>query len=185
MKIYIASDLHGSYKGAKKFFDIFDSAKASGEDAYAVLLGDIYNHGPRNPLPEEYAPMSVAKLLNDHADSISVIKGNCDSEVDQMISEFEFVQNLDMLFSSHRVLFTHGHKCSVYMPKMYGRSGDIVFYGHFHKPQIECKDGVIYVCVGAIGISPEGVEKSYAVLDEKGVEIHSLYTNEVIATYMF
>ena len=56
MKIVIASDLHGSAYYAKKIIDI-----CFAEDAdKLILLGDIYNHGPRNQLPKDYAPMEVA-----------------------------------------------------------------------------------------------------------------------------
>lgn len=71
-----------------KILDIVADARKDSPDVKVVLLGDIYNHGPRNPFPEGYAPMQVAKMLNDSKDFIRVIKGNCDSEVDQMISEF-------------------------------------------------------------------------------------------------
>ena len=57
MKFIIASDLHGSATSAKRIIEI-----ANGQPL--ILLGDIYNHGPRNPLPDGYAPMKVAELLN-------------------------------------------------------------------------------------------------------------------------
>lgn len=172
--IFIGSDIHGSYANAKRFFDIVDEYAKTHDDTKVILLGDIYNHGPRNPFPEEYAPMKVAELLNAHKQMLTVIKGNCDSEVDQMISEFEFVNDAHLIADNHDMLFTHGHKCCVYIPKTISRSGDIVFYGHFHKPSIEVENDVIYVCVGALGLSPEGVDRAYAVIDEKCIRVLSL-----------
>lgn len=172
--IFIGSDIHGSYANAKRFFDVVDKYAKTHDDAKVILLGDIYNHGPRNPFPEEYAPMKVAELLNERKQMLTVVKGNCDSEVDQMISEFEFVTNANMLTKKHDLLFTHGHKCNVYTPKTIAKSGDIVFYGHFHRPSIEVLDGVIYVCVGAVGLSPEGVDRAYATLDDNQIKILSL-----------
>lgn len=174
MRIYIGSDIHGSSANAQRFFDIVDNYRRDHRDTLAVILGDIYNHGPRNPFPEGYAPMQVASLLNAHSDFISVVRGNCDSEVDQMISDFEIMPEISMLYSGHRILFTHGHKCNVDMPKTHTQNGDIVFYGHFHRPSIKQKDGVTYVCVGAIGLSPEGVDRAYAVLEEDKISIFSL-----------
>ena len=87
MKYMIASDLHGSAFYARRLAEIFAAEKAD----MLVLLGDIYNHGPRNPLPEEYAPLKVAEVLNGLADRLLVVKGNCDSDVDTLISDFEFV----------------------------------------------------------------------------------------------
>ena len=53
MKFVIASDLHGSAYYTKKLIERYRAEEAD----RLVLLGDIYNHGPRNPLPEGYAPM--------------------------------------------------------------------------------------------------------------------------------
>ena len=51
-----------------------------------IVISDI--HGSRNPLTDEYNPSEVAKTLNSFKDKIIAVKGNCDAEVDQMISEF-------------------------------------------------------------------------------------------------
>ena len=59
-----------------------------------LLLGDLLYHGPRNPLPEGYAPAQVAKLLNGYADRITAVRGNCDSEVDQMVLNFPLPRRL-------------------------------------------------------------------------------------------
>ena len=89
MKILIASDLHGSAFYSAKLLERFNNEKAD----KLILLGDIYNHGPRNPFPTEYNPGEVAILLNSIKDKLIVVKGNCDSEVDKMISEFDFFEN--------------------------------------------------------------------------------------------
>ena len=87
MKILIASDIHGSRIYAHRVVELMEEEDAS----QLILLGDIYNHGPRNPLPDGYDPMGVAKILNERVGVLTVIKGNCDSDVDTMISNFEFV----------------------------------------------------------------------------------------------
>ena len=89
MKFLIASDLHGSAYYAEKLIDAYLKEKAD----KCILLGDIYNHGPRNVLPKGYDPMRVAKILNGIKDNLIVIKGNCDSEVDTMISDFDFIES--------------------------------------------------------------------------------------------
>ena len=81
--------MHGSSANVERFFATVDAYRAQHGDAKVVLLGDIYNHGPRNPLPEGYAPMKVAERLNASKDYVTLVHGNCDSEVDQMITEFE------------------------------------------------------------------------------------------------
>ena len=60
MKLLIASDIHGSASCCLRLLDRFD---AEGADRL-LLLGDILYHGPRNDLPEEYAPKKVIAMLN-------------------------------------------------------------------------------------------------------------------------
>ncbi len=180
MRLFIGSDIHGSSANVARFLDIVQRARQEDDTTKVVLLGDIYNHGPRNPFPEGYAPMKVAEMLNGAKDYITVIKGNCDSEVDQMISEFPINSDFTMDWQGRTVYFTHGHKCNPDLPPKDAKKGDIVFYGHFHRAMLEEKDGVIYVCVGAIGLSPEGVERSYAILSEHSITVKTLEGDKTI-----
>ena len=86
MKVLVISDIHGSSYYAKKIKEI----NKKEEPDKIIVLGDLYYHGPRNELTQEYKPMEVAKILNSLKEKLIVIKGNCDSEVDQTISEFDF-----------------------------------------------------------------------------------------------
>ena len=52
MKLMIASDIHGSAFYCEKMIEAY---KREGADRL-LLLGDILYHGPRNDLPEGYAP---------------------------------------------------------------------------------------------------------------------------------
>ena len=183
MKTYIGSDIHGSEANLLRYLNEVDKSRVDGNDTRVVLLGDIYNHGPRNPFPEGYAPMKVAKLLNDSKEYITVIKGNCDSEVDQMISDFTINGDFSKEWNGHTVYFTHGHKCNPDLPPAGAKAGDIVFYGHFHRASLTEKDGVRYVCVGALGLSPEGVERSYAILDGDKVTVKTLEGGNVILEF--
>lgn len=183
MKLYIGSDVHGSSANIERFLDIVNDARKSDPSVKVVLLGDIYNHGPRNPFPEGYAPMTVAKMLNESKDFITVIKGNCDSEVDQMISDFPIGDDFSREWYGRTLFFTHGHKCNPDLPPKNAKKGDVVFYGHFHRAMLEVKEGVIYVCVGALGLSPEGVERSYAVLDERKIEVKTLQGGKTLIEY--
>lgn len=81
MKLMFASDLHGSLPATEKVLEQFVRLKAD----RLILLGDLMYHGPRNPLPEGYAPAEVADRLNSVAERIIAVRGNCDSEVDQML----------------------------------------------------------------------------------------------------
>ncbi|MBR2498556.1 MAG: phosphodiesterase [Clostridia bacterium] len=160
MKILIASDIHGSAYYLKKVLEKFKEEKAD----KIVLLGDIYNHGPRNSLPKDYAPMQVADMLNQINKDLIVIKGNCDSTVDTMISQFDFVESAVIISANKSVFLTHGH---IYnkdsMPKTYY---DAVIYGHFHTGFIERQNGVVVANAGSTSLPKNGTPNSFLILDD-------------------
>ena len=134
MKYLIASDIHGSAYYTEKIIERLLLEKA---DAL-VLLGDIFNHGPRNPLPKDYAPLKVAEMLNAIKDRLFVVKGNCDSEVDTLISEFDFLPHLLILAGEKTCFLTHGHVYNKdFLPK---QAISALIYGHFHTGFIEKQD---------------------------------------------
>jgi putative phosphoesterase len=173
MRLIIASDIHGSAKSAKA---VIEKAKAGDK---IILLGDIYNHGPRNPLPEGWAPMELAALLNQNKNRMSVIFGNCDSEVDQMISEFPFKKKLTLKLD-RTLFFSHGHKFNAQNPPKNLDKGSAVFYGHFHIPFIKEKDGLFFINPGSCALPFENHPKSYAVYDNGQVTIMDLNDNIIM-----
>lgn len=175
MKIMIASDLHGSSYYANKLVEIKEKEKAD----KLIILGDIFNHGPRNPFPEKYAPMDVASVLNGIKEDLIVVKGNCDSQVDTLISEFDFIEDMCLYIDGKSVFLTHGH---VYnkdnMPKT---KFDAIIYGHFHTGFIQKQDGTIVANAGSISLPKGGTPSSYIVI-EKGVMTLKDVDGKVIAS---
>ncbi len=182
MQLFIASDIHGGTANLERFFKIVDDNITP--DTKVVLLGDTYNHGPRNPFPEGYAPMQVAKLLNDAMSFVTVIKGNCDSEVDEVISNFPIIGDFDMEWFGRKVFFTHGHKFNKENPPRGAKKGDVVFFGHFHVPEVSVVDGITYVCVGSIGLPFGGSKSSFALLTENGFALKT-FDGDVLETIRF
>ncbi len=173
MKFLIASDVHGSAYFAQ---EIVDAAKREKADKI-ILLGDIYNHGPRNPLPKDYAPLKVAEILNGVKANLLVIKGNCDSQVDTLISEFDFIENACVLSNGKTVFLTHGH---VYnkddKPKT---EFNAVVYGHFHTGFIEKKGSTVFVNCGSVSLPKNGTPSSYVVLDEGVIQLKTINGDEI------
>ncbi len=159
MKYLIASDLHGSAYYAKALKRAFETENAD----TLVLLGDIFNHGPRNPLPKDYAPIEVAEILNGLKERLIVVKGNCDSQVDTLISEFDFIENVVITSNDKTVFLTHGH---VYnkdtMPKT---QFNCIIYGHFHTGFIEQKEGVTIANAGSLSLPKNDTAHSYLILE--------------------
>ena len=84
MKWMIASDIHGSALYCGQLLEAFYKEQAD----RLLLLGDILYHGPRNDLPEGYDPKAVIGMLNRERARLFCVRGNCDTEVDQMVLEF-------------------------------------------------------------------------------------------------
>ena len=95
MKFLIASDIHGSAYYCEQLLQAFEREQA----ARLLLLGDILYHGPRNDLPRDYAPKKVIAMLNGMADTILCVRGNCDTEVDQMVLEFPILADYAVLLA--------------------------------------------------------------------------------------
>ncbi len=164
MKLLIATDIHGSAYWAERIADKFLSTHADS----LILLGDVYNHGPRNPFPRDYDPMGVAKILNALSEHIVVVRGNCDSEVDAMISDFPIVESCIVLVGGRRCYFTHGHIYNKYnLPKL--AAGDVLVYGHFHLNEHTVAEGVHCVNVSSASL-PKDIA-AYCIVDDNGLAV--------------
>ena len=103
-KLMIASDIHGSAYYCKKMIERYRAEHAE----RLVLLGDILYHGPRNDLPRDYAPKEVIKMLNPLADEILCVRGNCDTEVDQMVLDVSVMSESALIMTEGAVIYaTH------------------------------------------------------------------------------
>jgi putative phosphoesterase len=163
MKVVVASDIHGSSYYAKRLEEIVKKENPE----KIILLGDLYYHGPRNELSQEYAPMKVAEILNSFKEKLLVVRGNCDAEVDEMISEFKFEDHILMELNGKKFYFTHGHKYNI--EKIPYDDFDIMIYGHIHQGFIEEKEGFVFANPGSISL-PKGMSvHSYIVLDNNEI----------------
>ena len=171
MKWMIASDLHGDAVCTAALLKQF---KLSGSERL-VLLGDLLYHGPRNDLPAGFAPKQVITLLNDVRDSLVCVRGNCDTEVDQMVLKFPMLSDTACLFAGgHTYIAAHGHHDA---PPM--RAGDVLLGGHTHVPVFEMRktnDGTTYLHInpGSVSLPKENSPHSYVIIDGESVIFYTL-----------
>ncbi|MBO5416314.1 MAG: phosphodiesterase [Clostridia bacterium] len=164
MKILIASDIHGDFECASRLLEAY---RASGAERL-VLLGDILYHGPRNDLPAGYSPKQVIELLNPLKNEILCVRGNCDTEVDQMVLSFPILADYAWLsLDGISVFATHGHKFDRSNPPSL-KDGDILLCGHTHIPAAESfGKGNFYINPGSVSIPKNGSEKSYIIYENR------------------
>ncbi len=182
MKFIIASDIHGSAYWCEQLLSSFQKEQAE----KLVLLGDILYHGPRNNFPCEYAPKEVFAMLNAVKDKITAIRGNCDSEVDQMVLDFPMLADYALLQADHRLLFaTHGHLFNKDNPPLLNQ-GDILLNGHFHTPCIEVTPaGYVYANCGSVALPKEGYPHTYLVYENDTLTLKDLATGQTVKEYIF
>lgn len=172
MKIIVISDIHGSLFYMNKIKEIIDKSNVD----KIVLLGDLYYHGPRNPLTQEYNPQQVANILNSYKDKILCVRGNCDAQVDEMISEFKFNDNVKLDINGKRFFFTHGHRYNI---DNLSDNIDVIVYGHFHTGFIKQKDNVICVNSGSISLPKDNTKNSYLIIDDNNIKLMDLDGNVI------
>ena len=162
MKLMFASDIHGSAFYCRRMLELYKNSGAK----RLVLLGDILYHGPRNDLPREYAPKEVIAMLNPLKDELLAVRGNCDTEVDQMVLEFPIMADYALLVLEGRSFYlSHGH---IYhegnLPPL--MPGDVFVYGHTHVLRAEKKDGLVYLNPGSVSLPKQGNPPTYGVLED-------------------
>ena len=162
MKVLVVSDIHGSVKYTKKLIEAFHQEEAD----QILLLGDVLYHGPRNALPEEYNPLEVAELLQEYIDCIWAVRGNCDSEVDEMVLGFDLSADYRLFhIDGMDVIASHGHIYHPdHLPKH--RGGVLFLFGHIHIPLAEKREGNYIGNPGSVSL-PKGKTNSYGILENK------------------
>ena len=163
MKILVASDLHGSASCCARLLEAFQNEGAE----RMLLLGDILYHGPRNELPEGYAPKEVIAMLNPLSDRILCVRGNCEAEVDEMVLRFPIAAEAALFWKNRLVFASHGHVFHAdRLPPL--QRGDLLLVGHTHVPAWqETPEGVLVCNPGSVSLPKENSPKSYLMLTEE------------------
>ena len=175
MKLMFASDIHGSAFYCRRMLELYKNSGAK----RLVLLGDILYHGPRNDLPREYAPKEVIAMLNPLKDELLAVRGNCDTEVDQMVLEFPILADYGLLLVGETRLYaTHGHVYNEnHLPPL--TDGDALIHGHTHlleAKEITAEDGrrIKILNPGSVSIPKGGNPATYALLEDRVFTILTL-----------
>jgi len=170
MRLFFASDIHGSLPATQEVLEKYNQSGAE----HLIILGDILNHGPRNPVPEGYQPAAVAELLNDYCDQIIAVRGNCDSEVDQMLLNFAMSESYSwvLLENGKRLFLTHGHLFNT-DNRPHLKAGDVLVHGHTHIPVAEKDNGIVVYNPGSITFPKGGYVPTYGLYENNELKVLS------------
>lgn len=163
MRLMIASDIHGSEYYCSQLLEAYKKENTK----RLLLLGDILYHGPRNDLPEGYNPKKVIAMLNEYRQDIFCVRGNCDTEVDQMVLEFPILADYCVIAEGKQLIYaTHGHTFNERnLPPLH--KGDILLCGHTHVPACVEYDDYTYLNPGSVSIPKEKSWYGYMILDKE------------------
>ena len=179
MKWMIASDIHGSAYYCQKMIGRF---KAEGADRL-LLLGDILYHGPRNDLPRDYNPKQVIAMLSPLKNRVLCVRGNCDTEVDQMVLPFPILADYGIIDLGGRLVYaTHGHRYNPTTPPPLC-PGDILLFGHTHVPTFNSEGDFCYANPGSVSIPKENSPHSYAILQGDTLAFKDIQTGDTYMTH--
>lgn len=168
MKYLFISDIHGSLPALERALTFYKWQRCD----MLCVLGDILNYGPRNTLPDGLNPQAVAERLNDMADDIVAIRGNCDSEVDQMLLRFPILSDCLLLVDNgKRLLLTHGHIYN--KEKLPPGRFDAVFYGHTHLWELTKKDDRVICNTGSITFPKGGNPATFATYEGGMIRVYT------------
>lgn len=171
MKLMFISDIHGIKTNLEKVKSKFKELNCD----KLVVLGDLYYIGPRNKMIEGYDIKAVESFLESMKDKLVCMRGNCDSEVDLMISNFPIMNELSLIMTeNHDLYITHGH---IYNESNWMKENSILIYGHFHIPFIKKIETNYYINPGSISLPKEGYKASYLIYDENKITIYDIDDN--------
>ncbi|MCL4516956.1 MAG: phosphodiesterase [Firmicutes bacterium] len=170
MKIGVISDTHGSLAAWEEAFANWFS------DADLIIhAGDIFYHGPRNPLPAGHDPMGLAKVLNQCRVPLIFARGNCEAQIDLDIlswpvqNAYAFVQ-----WEGLRILVDHmADLAGAEAPEMARRFGaHLLIAGHTHQAYLERRGDLILLNPGSPALSKlPGKEQTITLVTDGAVQI--------------
>ena len=176
MKLFFISDIHGSLSALETALDAFHRENCS----RIAILGDLMYHGPRNPLPDEYRPAEVAALINEYKDRIIAVRGNCDSEVDQMLVNYPMMDTSAQIHDgTRRIFLSHGHIFGPgNLPAL--SEGDIFAYGHTHIPAAEKSGSIFLFNPGSASLPKNGNPPTYGIYDGDTLQVKTMKGDAVL-----
>ncbi len=137
--------------------------------------------GPGKKIVDDYDSGYVLDFLNEMADKILCVRGNCDSNVDLKNLEFPVIKELSLIIDSGiNIFITHGH---IYNPSNLGKINTnldtVLVYGHEHVPFIKRGMNMTFINVGSISLPKDNNKATYMIYENKEFSILDMEGNTV------
>ena len=127
-----------------------------------------------------YAQKTVEAYREEKAEKLILlgdilcVRGNCDTEVDQMVLEFPVLADYAVIFVDGKTLYlTHGHKYNPNnLPPI--KKGDYLVNGHTHILANEDMGDFTYLNPGSVSIPKGGNTHTYMIYENGEFKIKEL-----------
>lgn len=181
MKVGVISDTHGSLNGWEKSWELLKNTDI------VIHCGDIFNHGPGNPLPEGYSPKKLLEIINTLEKPILIAKGNCDSEVDQMFLSIPICYPyIFSVIKNYPFLISHGHLFKDNFIEI-GKKWKVNFLisGHTHIWELEKKDNIIILNPGSPSLPKNDPSCAVIDLESKKAQVFEINKKQLLKEETF
>lgn len=173
MKIMFISDIHGISTNLEYIKNKYNELNIE----KLIVLGDLYYIGPRNDMIEGYNIQEVMNFLSGFKDMICM-RGNCDSEVDLEVSNFEINEDMKMIeVDGINIYLTHGHVYNERLNGIFRDKKGVLVFGHYHYPLIEKTPNMVYINTGSISLPRNGYNPTYIIYENKKFTIYDIKGN--------
>ncbi len=174
MKILFISDIHGVTTNLKFIENKITELKID----KLVVLGDLYYMG-FNHVINNFNNKEVKEFLIKYKDMLFCMRGNCDSDVDIVTSDFPICEGISSIYvDGIDIYITHGNLYSYNKSNKLPSKGVLV-YGHEHIPSIKYKDDMVYINTGSISIPREDSNCSYCLYENNKFTLYDIYENVI------
>jgi len=174
MKIGVISDTHGSLTAWQQAYSYLKDTEL------IIHCGDLLYHGPRNPLPQGYAPKELATALNEISIPLLIARGNCDAEVDQLLINEPIEAPYVRLYLPRLQIFVHHGDQP--LPQKIENNYQLIISGHTHLAGINQVNSLIYLNPGSPALPKNETQtKTIALIDEDFIKIIELDTGTTLA----
>ena len=185
MKIGIISDTHGCEKRWQLAYE-----KHFHDADLIIHAGDVLYHGPCNPMKEDYNPAGLAEKINASVPPVLICRGNCDSEVDQLVLQTPIQVPYAYAFAGgKRIVATHGHLIESDAAKDEAARtmrADVFITGHIHTNVLEKRGATVFVNPGSPSLSKrEDGRATIALMTDEKITILDIDTDEVLMELKF
>lgn len=177
MKILFISDIHGITKNLELLDKVIKKEKID----KLVVLGDLYYPG-FNKTTTNLDNFKVRDFLTKYKNSLTVMKGNCDSQVDIEKSPFPILEDISLINTDGiDIYITHGNKYNCYNNDTF--TNGVMIYGHEHIPYIKEECDMVYINTGSISMPRNNSKATYTIYENKIFTIYDIENNRIIEQY--